>query len=75
MKLIYILDLLSIYFFSSLQYVHDYTMFTTLSFIIRGAEALGSSSFFTASYVLIVEIFPENAGTARVSKFTIEILL
>jgi MFS family permease len=40
-------------------------LFTTFSFLIRGLEALGASAYSTASYVIIVNIFPDNAGAVR----------
>ncbi|XP_050308679.1 MFS-type transporter SLC18B1-like [Anthonomus grandis grandis] len=48
--------------FGMLEYVTDYTLFTTLCLIIRGFEALGSSAFSTASYVFVVNTFPNNIG-------------
>lgn len=56
-------------FFSTLQYVQDGILFATLSFILRGAEALGASAYSTAGYVLVINIFPNNAGAVRVSKY------
>lgn len=38
-----------------------------LSFVIRGLEALGASAYSTAGYVIIINIFPDNASAVRVS--------
>lgn len=54
-------------FFSMLEYVDDYTIFTTLCIIIRGFEALGASAFSTASYVYVINLFPNNIGSVIVS--------
>lgn len=51
--------------FGTLNYISDYNLFTTLSFGIRGAEALGASAYSTAGYVLIIDIFPNNGGIVR----------
>ncbi|GLV39155.1 hypothetical protein CBL_06206 [Carabus blaptoides fortunei] len=51
--------------FGLLEYVENYTLFAFLSFFIRGLEALGASAYSTASYVLIVNIFPDHIGTVR----------
>jgi MFS family permease len=53
--------------FGTLHTIDDYSLFTTFSFLIRGLEALGASAYSTASYVIIVNIFPDNAGAVRVS--------
>lgn len=50
-----------------LEYVHDFTLFTTLCIVIRGLEALGASAFSTASYVFVVNTFPNNIGSVIVS--------
>lgn len=39
----------------------------TASFTIRIVEALGASAHSVAAYVLVVDIFPNNIGTVRVS--------
>ncbi|XP_048518397.1 MFS-type transporter SLC18B1 isoform X2 [Dendroctonus ponderosae] len=49
--------------FGMLDYVSDYATFTSLCLIVRGFEALGSSAFSTASYVFVVNTFPENIGS------------
>ncbi|KAF7287172.1 hypothetical protein GWI33_002541 [Rhynchophorus ferrugineus] len=49
--------------FGMLEYIHDYTMFTVLCLVIRGFEALGASAFSTASYVFVVNTFPNNIGS------------
>lgn len=49
--------------FGMLEYVTDYTIFTTLCLVIRGFEALGASAFSTASYVFVVNTFPNNIGS------------
>nr|XP_023024252.1 MFS-type transporter SLC18B1-like [Leptinotarsa decemlineata] len=51
--------------FGTLHYIEEYTWFTVASFVVRGVEALGASAYSTAGYVIIVNIFPENAGTVR----------
>ncbi|KAJ3662536.1 hypothetical protein Zmor_006881 [Zophobas morio] len=51
--------------FGTLHLIEDYFLFTTFSFIIRGLGALGSSAYSTASYVIIVNIFPDHAGAVR----------
>ncbi|XP_017781207.1 PREDICTED: MFS-type transporter SLC18B1-like isoform X2 [Nicrophorus vespilloides] len=49
--------------FGMLEYIHDYTLFTTFCLIIRGLEALGASAFSTASYVFVINTFPNNIGS------------
>lgn len=49
--------------FGLLEYVYNYTLFTTLCIVIRGFEALGASAFSTASYVFVVNTFPHNIGS------------
>ncbi|XP_028131400.1 MFS-type transporter SLC18B1 isoform X1 [Diabrotica virgifera virgifera] len=51
--------------FGTLHHVEDYGGFTTLSFVIRGFAALGSSAYATAAYVIVVNVFPDNAGAIR----------
>ncbi|XP_076257050.1 MFS-type transporter SLC18B1-like isoform X1 [Rhynchophorus ferrugineus] len=51
--------------FGLLDKVDSYVSFVVLSFFIRGLEALGSSAYSTAGYVLIINIFPDNAGAVR----------
>ena len=50
-----------------LEYIEDYTYFTTFCLVIRGFEALGASAFSTASYVFVVNSFPHNIGAVIVS--------
>lgn len=52
----------------TLHKIEDYYIFTTFSFLIRGLEALGASAYSTAGYVIIINIFPDNAGAVRVIK-------
>lgn len=52
-----------------LEYIMDYTQFTTFCFLIRGLEALGASAFSTASYVFVVNTFPNNIGSVLVSTY------
>lgn len=49
-----------------LEYVFDYTLFTSLCILIRGLEAVGASAFSTASYVFVVNAFPNNIGSVLV---------
>ncbi|RZC41026.1 UDP-glucose:glycoprotein glucosyltransferase, partial [Asbolus verrucosus] len=49
--------------FVTLEYVTNYTWFTTFCIVIRGFEALGASAFSTASYVFVVNTFPQNIGS------------
>lgn len=53
-----------------LEYIENYTLFAFLSFFIRGLEALGASAYSTASYVFVVNIFPDHIGTVRVSEMS-----
>ncbi|XP_018571004.1 MFS-type transporter SLC18B1 [Anoplophora glabripennis] len=49
--------------FGMLEYIQNYTLFTTFCVLIRGFEALGASAFSTASYVIVVKAFPNNIGS------------
>ncbi|KAI4464400.1 major facilitator superfamily [Holotrichia oblita] len=49
--------------FGMLEFVHNYTLFTCYCFLIRGLEALGASAFSTASYVFVVNSFPNHIGS------------
>ncbi|XP_066143414.1 MFS-type transporter SLC18B1-like isoform X2 [Euwallacea fornicatus] len=49
--------------FGLLEYVTNYTAFTALCLLIRGLEALGSSAFSTASYVFVVNKFPNHISS------------
>ncbi|CAH1186556.1 unnamed protein product [Phyllotreta striolata] len=51
--------------FGTLHHIQDYSGFTVLSFVIRGFAALGSSAYSTAAYVIVVNMFPDNAGAIR----------
>lgn len=56
----------SILNFRMLEYVQDNTLFTVLCLVIRGFEALGASAYSTASYVFVVNSFPQNIGSVLV---------
>lgn len=43
--------------------VEDTLTFTILCFLVRGMEALGASAYSTASYVFVVNAFPDTIGT------------
>lgn len=43
--------------------VQDSSTFTILCFVVRGMEALGASAYSTASYVFVVNAFPDSIGT------------
>lgn len=64
---------LSLYF-STLHYIEDNTLFTILCFVIRGIEALGTSAYSTATFVLVREIFPDIGSTVRVRYVKIHFL-
>ncbi|XP_052737167.1 MFS-type transporter SLC18B1-like [Bicyclus anynana] len=49
--------------FGTLVLVQDPTMFTVLCFVVRGMEALGASAYSTASYVFVVNAFPDTIGS------------
>ncbi|CAG9768967.1 unnamed protein product [Ceutorhynchus assimilis] len=51
--------------FGLIYRIDDYTYFVTASFVIRAISALGASAYSTAGYVLIINIFPDNAGAVR----------
>lgn len=46
-----------------LEYIHEYELFTLFCFLIRGFEALGASAYSTASYVFVVNMFPNNISS------------
>lgn len=50
-----------------LAYIENIPTFTTYCFVVRGMEALGASAYATASYVFVVDIFPDNIGSVLVS--------
>jgi len=54
-----------------LAYIEDFPTFAAYCFVVRGMEALGASAYATASYVFVVDIFPENIGSVLVSIFVI----
>lgn len=56
-----------------LEYIHNYTLFTTFCILIRGFEAMGASAFSTASYVIVVKAFPNNIGSVIVSSFFFQV--
>ncbi|XP_026484809.1 MFS-type transporter SLC18B1-like [Vanessa tameamea] len=49
--------------FGTLVLIEDTTTFTVLCFMVRGMEALGASAYSTASYVFVVNAFPDNIGS------------
>ncbi|XP_026763916.2 MFS-type transporter SLC18B1-like [Galleria mellonella] len=49
--------------FGTLALVEDKTTFTALCFVVRGMEALGASAYSTASYVFVVNAFPDSIGS------------
>ncbi|XP_069676364.1 MFS-type transporter SLC18B1-like [Periplaneta americana] len=49
--------------FGMLAYIDNYPTFTAYCFLVRGMEALGASAYATASYVFVVDIFPDNIGS------------
>ncbi|XP_074027066.1 MFS-type transporter SLC18B1 isoform X2 [Leptinotarsa decemlineata] len=49
--------------FGFLEYIQNSMLFTILCLIIRGCEALGASAFSTASYVFVVNTFPDSIGS------------
>ncbi|CAK1599987.1 unnamed protein product [Parnassius mnemosyne] len=49
--------------FGTLVMVEDNLTFTILCFLVRGMEALGASAYSTASYVFVVNAFPDTIGT------------
>ncbi|XP_060518537.1 MFS-type transporter SLC18B1-like [Cylas formicarius] len=51
--------------FGLLDRIANNQIFVVASFLIRGFEALGASAYATAGYVIIVDIFPDNAGAVR----------
>ncbi|XP_073987697.1 MFS-type transporter SLC18B1-like [Rhodnius prolixus] len=46
--------------FGILPEIRDYTTFAIYCFLIRALEAIGASAYSTASFIFVVEIFPEN---------------
>ena len=54
--------------FGLLDQINDLPTFTAYCFIVRIFEALGAAAFSNASYTIIMQIFPDNIGTAFVSQ-------
>lgn len=46
-----------------LSLIEDSLQFTILCFVVRGFEALGASAYSTASYVFVVNAFPDSIGS------------
>jgi hypothetical protein len=53
--------------FGVLDRIEDLPTFTAYCFVVRIFEALGAAAFSTASYTIIMQVFPDNIGTAFVS--------
>lgn len=53
-------------FCSTLEYISDKTLFIAFCFVVRGFEALGASAYSTASYVFVVNTFPQHIGSVLV---------
>ena len=53
--------------FGLLDQINDLSTFTTFCFVVRTFEALGAAAFSTASYTILMQVFPDNIGTAFVS--------
>ncbi|CAH0406057.1 unnamed protein product [Chilo suppressalis] len=49
--------------FGTLALIQDPATFLWLCFVVRGLEALGASAYSTASYVFVVNAFPESIGS------------
>ncbi|KAG6452681.1 hypothetical protein O3G_MSEX007737 [Manduca sexta] len=49
--------------FGTLVLIEDTVTFTALCFLVRGVEALGASAYSTASYVFVVNAFPDSIGS------------
>ncbi|XP_075983718.1 uncharacterized protein LOC142981589 [Anticarsia gemmatalis] len=49
--------------FGTLALIEDSVTFTVLCFVVRGLEALGASAYSTASYVFVVNAFPDTIGS------------
>jgi hypothetical protein len=56
-----------------LAYIENFATFTAYCFVVRGMEALGASAYATASYVFVVDIFPDNIGSVLVSMLLISV--
>lgn len=49
--------------FGLLDMVDDTTLFTSLSFVVRILEAIGAAGFSTASYSIVLHIYPDQIST------------
>lgn len=49
--------------FGLLDMVDDTTLFTSLSFVVRILEAIGAAGFSTASYAIVLHIYPDQIST------------
>jgi hypothetical protein len=56
-----------------LAHIENFPTFTAYCFVVRGMEALGASAYATASYVFVVDIFPDNIGSVLVSMLVISV--
>lgn len=56
-------DKMAIIYFRTLVLIEDPTTFTVFCFVVRGMEALGASAYSTASYVFVVNAFPDTIGS------------
>lgn len=63
--------------FGLLDKIEDQNTFTVFCFVVRIFEAVGAGAFSTASYTIIMQLFPDNIGTAfvcyKLIKFIISI--
>lgn len=53
----------AVFFCRTLVLIENSTTFTILCFVVRGLEALGASAYSTASYVFVVNTFPDKIGS------------
>ena len=49
--------------FGLLEFIQNKTLFTILSYVIRGIEALGHSSFKTATFTIVANEYPDMVGS------------
>ncbi|CAH2099739.1 unnamed protein product [Euphydryas editha] len=49
--------------FGTLVLIEDTSTFAVMCFVVRGMEALGASAYSTASYVFVVNAFPDTIGS------------
>ena len=54
-----------------LPYIENNTQFAVFCFIVRGFEALGAGAFSTASFIYVIQMFPDNVSGVLVSKETV----